>query len=174
MNLAAPEGRTRELASRINLCYLHFMPSTWTHNYYHIVFGTKHREPIIDDSLEPRLHAFLGGIAKDLGCTPYAINGYVDHVHLAVRYPSDLSHADLARHLKSRSSLWIHETFPSRHSFAWQEGYGGFTVSKSVLPRVVRYIETQKEHHREVTFTTEFMKMLRKHGTEATEEELFQ
>src|SRR5438045_1603363 len=110
------------------------MPSTWTHNYYHIVFGTKHRRPWIDGKLEGRLYPFLGGIAKDLGCTPYAINGDVEHVHLALRYPSELPHSDMARHLKARSSKWIHETYPKLREFAWQEGFGGFTVSKSVVP----------------------------------------
>ncbi|MBN8596780.1 MAG: IS200/IS605 family transposase [Planctomycetes bacterium] len=150
------------------------MPATWTHNYYHMLFGTKYRQPLIDEQLELRLHPFLAGIAKDLGCTPYAVNGYVEHVHVVVRYPSDLSHADLARHLKSRSSGWIHETFPALQHFAWQVGYGGFTVSKSVLPRVVRYVENQKEHHQRVSYTDEFLKMLRKHGTDATEEDVFE
>jgi REP element-mobilizing transposase RayT len=90
-----------------------------------------------------------------------------------VRYPSELSHSNLARNLKSRSSLWIHETFPKRRAFAWQEGYGGFTVSKSVLPRVVRYVKNQKEHHRKISFTDEFLKLLRRHGTDVTEDEVF-
>ncbi|MBX3379967.1 MAG: IS200/IS605 family transposase [Phycisphaeraceae bacterium] len=149
------------------------MPSTWTHNYYHLVFGTKHREPWIDQQLEERLFPFLGGIIKDLGGTPYAINGFVEHVHIVLRYPSDLSNSDLARHTKARSSKWIHETFPRLSRFAWQEGYGGFTVSKSVLPKVVRYVENQKEHHRKVSYVDEFMSILKRHGTDASEAEVF-
>ncbi len=149
------------------------MPSTWTHNYYHFVFGTKHREPWLTPELEDRLHPFLGGIAKNLKCTPYAINGFVEHVHVAVRYPSELSHSDLARHLKSRSSKWIHESFPKLADFAWQEGYGGFTVSKSVLPKLVRYIDNQKSHHKRLSYVDELIRLHRAHGTDVSPDELF-
>src|SRR5689334_24183079 len=98
------------------------MPSSWTQNFYHTVFAIKDRQPLITPELEPRLHAFLGGIAKDLGCTPYAIDGYVEHVHGLFRYPSDLSHADMLRNLKSRSTQWVHQTFPELRHFSWQEG----------------------------------------------------
>jgi REP element-mobilizing transposase RayT len=149
------------------------MPSTWTQNFYHLVFSTKRREPMIDAPLEERLHPFLGGICRDLACTALAINGFVDHVHLAVRYPPTLSHADLARHVKARSSQWVHETFPALGHFAWQEGYGGFTVSKSSLPKLVEYIQQQKEHHRRTSFVDEFMQILHAHGEDASFEDVF-
>jgi putative transposase len=149
------------------------MPSSWTQNYYHAVFSTKGREPLITTELEPRLHAFLGGILKELRCTPIAINGMSDHVHLLARYPSDLSHADMLRHVKSRSSAWVHETFPAAHDFAWQDGYGGFTVSQPSVPAVTHYVQNQKEHHRTLTFVEEFMEMLRRAGVEASERDVF-
>jgi len=77
------------------------------------------------------------------------------------------------RHVKSRSSKWVHETFPLLASFAWQEGYGGFTVSKSMTPMVEAYIVGQKEHHRTQDFETEFGELLRKHGIEFDEAEVF-
>jgi REP element-mobilizing transposase RayT len=137
------------------------MPRSWTQNYYHAVFSTKHREPSIETELEERLHPFLGGVARDLRCTPIAINGMADHVHVLVRYPSDLSHADLLRHLKGRSSRWIHETFPRLRSFAWQEGYGGFTLNTSILDATAEYIRTQKQHHGTMTYVQEVEAMLR-------------
>jgi REP element-mobilizing transposase RayT len=149
------------------------MPSSWTQNFYHAIFAVKNREPLITPDWEPRLHAFLGGIAKDLGCTPYAINGDIEHVHALIRYPSDLSHSDLLANLKSRSTHWVHDTFPGLRHFYWQEGYGGFTVSKSLVPDLVEYIRTQKEHHRTMSFKDEFMKLLRLNGIDADERDVF-
>ncbi|MCC6677341.1 MAG: IS200/IS605 family transposase [Phycisphaerales bacterium] len=150
------------------------MPSSWTQNHYHLVFSTRRREPLISAELEERLHPFLGGIARDLGCTALAINGTSDHVHLLLRYPSDLSHADLARHIKARSSKWMHATIPALGAFNWQEGYGGFTVSRSAVDQVRAYIAGQKEHHRRMSFQEEFMELLRRHGVEFTPSQVFQ
>src|SRR4030095_16990704 len=113
---------------------------TYTQNYYHMVFSTKHRLELITPDLEERLHPFMGGILGDLGCTPIVVNGTLDTVHLLPRSRSDFSRSDMLRHVKSRSSKWVHETFPELRVFAWQEGYGGFTVSKSVKPAVEAYI----------------------------------
>jgi REP element-mobilizing transposase RayT len=146
---------------------------TYTQNYYHMVFSTKHRLELITPDLEERLHPFMGGILGDLGCTPIVVNGTLDHVHLLTRYPSDLSHSDMLRHVKSRSSKWVHETFPELRAFAWQEGYGGFTVSKSVKPAVEAYISRQKEHHRKQDFKTEFLELLRLHEIEFDEATVF-
>ncbi len=147
------------------------MPGAWTQNFYHAVFSTKRRTPWISAEVEGRLYAFLTGIARDLDCEVLALNGMPDHVHFVVRYPGDLSHADLVRHLKGRSSKWIHETIPELREFAWQEGYGGFTVSRSALDQVVEYVKRQKEHHRRMTFEQEFMAMLEKHGMKPTEDD---
>ena len=142
------------------------MPSAWTENFYHCVFSTKHRAPMITPEVEARLYPFIGGIVRDMRCTLVAINGMRDHVHLLVRYRADLSHSDLLRHVKSRSSKWVHETFPNLDHFAWQEGYGGFTVSKSAVPSVKDYIRRQKEHHIRQDFETEFQELVRLHGIE--------
>lgn len=150
------------------------VPSAYTQNFYHAVFSTKNRASLITPEIETRLHPFLGGILRDLRCTPLAINGMPDHVHLLVRYRADLSHSDMIRHLKARSSKWINETFSMSTHFAWQEGYGGFTVSRSSVPGVKDYIERQKEHHREMDFKTEFLELLRKHGIDFDAEQVFQ
>lgn len=142
------------------------MPNSWTQNIYHAVFSTKHRMELITPELEQRLYPFVGGILKDLRCIPIAINGIADHLHLLTIYPSDLSHADLLRHVKKRSSEWIHKTFVDLREFAWQEGYGGFTVSKSAMEDVAAYIRDQKVHHRKYDSLTEFKELLRKHGIE--------
>lgn len=142
------------------------MPSSWTQNLYHGVFSTKHRLPTITPDLEERLYPFIGGILKDLRCTPIAINGTADHLHFLARYPSDLAHADMLRHVKKRSSEWIHGTFRDLQAFAWQEGYGGFTVSTSGLDDLAQYIRHQKERHQKFDSLTEFKQMLRLNGIE--------
>jgi putative transposase len=149
------------------------MPS-YTQNFYHMVFSTRHRVELITPDLETRLHPFLGGILRDLGCTPIAINGMPEHVHLLARYPAHLSHSDMLRDMKSRSSKWIHQTFPELAAFAWQENYGGFTVSTSMVPRVKNYILGQKEHHKTQDYRTEFLALLRKNRVEFDETEVFE
>jgi len=149
------------------------MGSSWTQNFYHVVFGTKLRIPSITPELEDRLFPFLRGIAKDLKCVPIAVNGMSEHVHLLIRFPSDLALADLIRHLKSRSTKWIHQTFPALREFGWQEGYGGFTVSKSSLPEVEHYIRNQKVHHASMSFEGEYLAMLRKTGWQGDLDDAF-
>lgn len=149
------------------------MPSAWTQNFYHAVFSTKQRAGLITPELEARLYPFIGGIVRDLRCTLLAINGTSDHVHLLIRYRADLSHSELLRHVKGRSSKWINDTFPQFGRFAWQEGYGGFTVSKSATASVKEYIAGQKEHHREQDFESEFLELLRRHGLEFEQGEVF-
>ncbi|HEX2838765.1 MAG TPA: IS200/IS605 family transposase [Phycisphaerales bacterium] len=150
------------------------MPRAFTQNFYHMVFSTKRRMEFITPEIEVRLYAFMGGILRDLKCASLAINGMPDHVHLLARYPSDLSHADMLRHVKSRSSKWVHETFQGSQAFAWQDGYGGFTVSKSKVGEVEAYIARQKEHHKEQDFRSEFLGLLRLHEVEFDEAEVFE
>ena len=149
------------------------MPSTYTQNYYHAVFSTKHRAPLITPELEERLYPFIGGILRDLRCTLLAINGIADHIHVLVRYRADLSHAEMLKFIKGRSSRWVDEELPQYSPFAWQEGYGGFTVSKSAVSDVERYIERQKERHKRQDFKQELMELLRLHEIEFEEGALF-
>ncbi len=149
------------------------MPSAWTQNYYHMVFSTKGRLPWITPALEARLYPFIGGILRDLRCSLIAGNGIPDHIHLLARYRADLSHSDMLRHIKSRSSKWLRESFPEQKGFSGQEGYGGFTVSKSVVPKVEAYIANQKEHHKHQDFKSEFLDLLRLHDIEFEESSVF-
>ncbi|MFM9959535.1 MAG: IS200/IS605 family transposase [Phycisphaerales bacterium] len=150
------------------------MSSAWTQLHCHLVWSTKHRQPFIDPALEPRLHAFLGGIIRDLECTPIEIGGVADHVHLLARVRADLTISDLVRHVKSRSSKWVHDTFPDRAHFAWQAGYGAFSVSNSMTEKVVKYIQRQNKHHESVSFESEFLSLLEKHGMNADRALVFQ
>jgi len=148
------------------------MPSAYTQSFYHTVFSTKHRANLITLELEARLFPFISGIIRDLRCTLLAINGMPDHIHLSIRYRPDLSHSDLLQQIKGRSSKWVNETFQGSH-FSWQEGYGGFTVSKSAVPDVESYIAGQKKHHQRQDFKSEFLELLRRHGVDCDPEEVF-
>jgi REP element-mobilizing transposase RayT len=87
-----------------------------------------------------------------------------DHVHLLVSVSKERALSDLLRTLKANSSRWIHETYPDRRGFAWQAGYGAFSVSNSGLDPVRGYIASQAEHHRRHTFQEEFVLFLQRHG----------
>ena len=148
------------------------MPSTHLSLHYHIVFGTKEHAPVIDKSWRPRLHAYLGGILKSLGGIPQAVGGVSDHVHLLVGLKATHCLADTLREVKSVSSLWVHNEiqFPS---FAWQEGYGAFTVSSSNCERVAQYIAEQEEHHRTRSFREEYLELLKRTGAKFDERYVF-
>lgn len=145
------------------------MAHTYALLYFHFVFSTKHRESLIDDELESRLHSYLGGIIKDMGGQAIKIGGIGDHVHLLVQLPATLAVANVLRDLKANSSSWVHENFSHRQQFAWQTGYGAFSVSKSKVPELEVYIERQREHHAQLTFADEYLTLLRKHGVEYDE-----
>jgi REP element-mobilizing transposase RayT len=164
LELSFPPGGRTEAA----------MPSAYTQNFYHTVFSTKHRTMLITSDLEERLYPFMGGILRDFRCTLLAINGMPDHVRLLIRYRADLSHSEMLQQIKGRSSKWINESLPQRANFSWQEGYGGFTVSKSAVPEVEAYIARQKEHHQRMDFKTEFLELLRRHGVEFDENGVFE
>ena len=103
----------------------------------------------------------------------FRIGGIEDHVHLYLRWRPDGAISDLMRAVKSRSSKWIHETFPALGSFAWQEGYAVFSVSKSQEEGVKKYIADQHEHHRKEDFQMELLRMLQKHEIEFDERYVF-
>jgi putative transposase len=149
------------------------MPKSYTQLLYHFVFATKDRRPFLEPSIGERLHPYLGGIIREQGGSAIGINGAGDHVHVFARLRQDRSVADILRALKANSSAWLHRTFPALADFAWQEGYGAFTVSASQKPRVKTYVEHQEEHHRKRSFREEFVELLQKHGIEYDERYLW-
>ncbi|MGA7616947.1 MAG: IS200/IS605 family transposase [Thermoanaerobaculia bacterium] len=144
------------------------MPSTFLALNVHIVFGTKHRRPLIRDDWRPRLHAYLGGCLKTLDTIPLEIGGISDHVHILAGIRATHRIADLLREIKSEASSWVHDELNVR-DFAWQEGYAGFSVSPSSVDGVRRYIRNQEDHHRQSTFEEEYRKLLTEAGIEFDE-----
>ena len=130
----------------------------------HCVWSTKNREPWLTLDLRERLWPYLGGIAKQNQMKTLAIGGASDHVHVLLSLPATLSVAKAIQLLKGNSSKWVRETFPKMHSFAWQEGYGAFSVGVSGVDATMAYIRNQADHHRTRSFRDEFVAMLKKHG----------
>ena len=140
------------------------MAHSYTNLLYHIVFATKDRCPCIESPIAGRLHAYLAGGIRAEGGTPIIINGTADHVHMLARLRQDKALSEVLRGIKAHSSKWVHDTFPSHPQFAWQRGYGAFTVSESQGERVRSYIADQERHHRRTTFEDEFLALLNAHG----------
>ena len=137
------------------------MAHSHTNLLYHIVFATKDRRPLIEPALAERSHAYIGGGIRAEGGSAIAANGTPNHVHILARLRQDKTLSDVLRSIKAHSSKWIHETFATHEGFAWQSGYGAFTVSQSQMERVRSYIEDQETHHRRTTFEEEFVSLLR-------------
>ena len=136
---------------------------SYVSSYFHCVFSTKERRPLIPPSLSERLWPFLGGIARKHGMKAIAIGGMADHVHILLSLPSTLSIASALQFIKGGSSKWVHDTFPEHQLFQWQIKYGAFGVSVSQLEKIIAYIEGQPEHHRKMSFKEEFVALLRRH-----------
>lgn len=138
-------------------------------NYLHIVFSTKHREALIHPPYEEELHAYLGGICKNLECTPIKIGGYNNHVHILCMLSKKIPLTELMQELKSSSSKWMKTKEASLKNFYWQNGYGAFSVNPLQIERVVTYISNQHEHHRKKTFEEEYRAFLEEYQVEYDE-----
>jgi len=126
----------------------------------HLIFSTKGRQPPIIPEMRSDLFAYLGGIVREFRGTALIINGTNDHVHLLIRIRPAQAVAEVARVVKTNSSRWAHEKWHAQ--FAWQTGYGAFSVSESNVPEVSRYIAKQPEHHRKRSFQQEFVAFSRR------------
>ena len=139
----------------------------------HFTWSTAGREPWIEPPIREDLYSFIGGIMNNKNARLISAGGVFDHIHLYASLPSTISVADFVNVVKSNSSRWIHESFSRLRNFAWQEGYGAFSVSKSEQQKVVKYIANQEHHHRTRTFKEELIKLLDKHEIEYDERYLW-
>ena len=130
----------------------------------HIVFTTADRRPWIRDEMRDRLHAYLGGIARENGMTALAVGGVSDHIHVLLSLGRTMSPAKAVQLLKAGSSKWVNESFPARERFSWQEGYGAFSIGASQRDKTITYIRRQPEHHKRISFEEEFKKLLAAYG----------
>jgi putative transposase len=138
-------------------------------NYVHLVFSTKHRHELIHPPVEAELHAYLGGICKNLECHPLKVGGHTDHIHILCMLSKKIPLMKLLEEVKSHSSKWMKTKDESLKNFYWQDGYGAFSVNPSEVDAVINYIANQKEHHRAKTFQDEYRSFLKKYNVEYDE-----
>jgi REP element-mobilizing transposase RayT len=136
----------------------------------HCVFSTKNREDLIPDEMRSRLWKYFAGIGKNHGIPVLSAGGIANHAHLLIVLPSDTSLAKAMQVLKANSSRWLGE---HGINFAWQEGYGAFSVSSSNANAVKQYIEHQPEHHGSRSYEDEFVTLLKKSGVPYDAEHVF-
>ena len=119
-----------------------------------------------DKTIRVGLHAYLGGISKQLDCAPIQIGGVEDHVHVLARFARTVTQAEWVKELKRVSNAWLKDHCRDFADFEWQGGYAVFSVSQSNLEKVKQYIAGQEEHHRKIGFQDELRALLRKHEIE--------
>ena len=147
------------------------MPHTCGNIVLHFIFSTHERRPLIKPEFRADLFAYLGGIVREMNGTALIVNGTADHVHMLLRIRPMHSAAEIVRVIKANSSKWARAKWNSR--FAWQTGYGAFSVSESNVSAVTRYIAAQEEHHRKRSFQEEFIDFLKKNGISYEEQYLW-
>ena len=122
--------------------------SAFSQLIYHFVWATKNREPLIAAEIEARLWPYIGAKCKELGYELLAVGGIEDHMHVLIELLPTMLVADVAKNLKGASSRYINKESSLPATLYWQDGYGVITLRKAEVPKVVRYIQRQKEHHR--------------------------
>jgi len=138
------------------------MARTYTKLVYHIVFSTKERIPLITGEIRDRLYPYIGGVIRGEKGSLMEIGGVADHVHILARFGAAVTISEMVKRIKGSSSHWLSQELGTW--FAWQAGYGAFTVSESQVAVVRKYIQRQEEHHKRVSFKDELISLLRKHG----------
>lgn len=149
------------------------MTQSLTDIILHIVFSTKDRNPWILPEIEQELYQYICGTSRALNCPVIRINGVSDHTHILSHLDKTIPVCTLIGKLKAHSSKWIKGKSKNYRDFAWQAGYGAFSVSRHVMDGPIQYIERQKEHHKKVTFKDEYLKMLKLANIEYDEKYLW-
>ena len=145
------------------------MGHTYVSCLIHCVFSTKGRRNMIAQDIQDRLWAYIGGIARENRMNAPAVGGAADHVHVLLSIPSTMATSKAVQLIKGGSSKWLHDSFPVMREFAWQEGYGAFSIGISALDDTIDYIERQDQHHRTTSFEEEYLAFLKKHNIDYDE-----
>ena len=149
------------------------MANTYTQLYTHIVFHTKSTGIIMRDEDLERVFQYIGGIIREEGAIPFAVGGVADHIHILTTLPKTVTLADFVRAIKAKSSKCLKTVDPYYAVFQWQEGYGAFSVSPSLLERTKKYIFGQGEHHKTKTYRDEYGETLKAYGIDYDEHYAF-
>ncbi|MFN8415859.1 MAG: IS200/IS605 family transposase [Cytophagaceae bacterium] len=149
------------------------MANTFTQLYYHIVFSTKNRTPVINEKWESKLYQYIAGIGSNKNQKILLVNGYKDHIHILISLNPNACLSDVIRDIKSGSTKYINDNNFVNFKFYWQEGYGAFSCSSSQIEKIYRYIKNQKEHHQKQTFKEEYISFLKLNQIEFDERYVF-
>jgi len=140
------------------------MPQSLSNIVVHVVFSTKCREPLIENAIRSRLHAYLATVVRNMDGECYRAGGVEDHVHLAIRMPRTIAICKVVELIKTSSSKWIKAQSEQYCTFSWQKGYGAISVNPKGLTGLCKYIECQEEHHRHIAFQGEYRNLLEDNG----------
>ena len=149
------------------------MASTLVKVDIHLIFHVKSTGIKMREEDLVRIFSYIGGIIKGMGGLPIEVGGRPDHVHFLSSLPKTMSLADFVRNVKAESSKWMKSLDKCYEQFAWQEGYGAFSVSPSLIDKTVRYIRNQAEHHQKRSFREEYRLFLEAYGIEYDERYAF-
>ena len=145
------------------------MANTYTKLNIHIVFHVKSTGITIRKEDLGLVFAYIGGIIQNVGAYPLTVGGITNHIHILATMPKTMSVSEFVQKIKANSSKWIKTIDDYYETFAWQEGYGAFCVSPTLLKKTIRYIETQEQHHHKVSVRDEFIQFLKENGIEFDE-----
>lgn len=139
------------------------MPQSLACLHIHLIFSTKNRDRVLSDRVREPLHSYMAAVLQNVGCHVHLINSVEDHVHLLFDLARDLSVSKAVEEVKKASSKWLKTQGPELAHFAWQAGYGAFSVSESNLAVVRDYVASQRSHHARQSFQDEFRAFLKRH-----------
>ncbi|MCP4697989.1 MAG: transposase [Gammaproteobacteria bacterium] len=140
------------------------MPQSLSNILVHIVFSTKNRKDLILPLIETELHAYMAKIYRNEACPALIIGGTTNHIHSLCRLERTVTTAHLLEQVKKGTSKWIKTKGREFSGFAWQTGYGAFSIGASNIDALTQYIRTQKQHHKNISFEDEYRTLLKKHN----------
>ncbi len=149
------------------------MANTYTKIFIHLVFAVKYRESVLDKSWRVEMYKYITGTVETNKQKLYVINGVEDHIHILISIDPSQAISDIVRDIKTNSSRWINQRKFTKKEFAWQSGYGAFSVSGDHIKNTIRYIERQEEHHAKKSFKKEYLKLLELYEIEYNDQYLF-
>jgi REP element-mobilizing transposase RayT len=148
-------------------------PGKFTQMYVHLIFAVKNLDAMLNKEIRSRVFEYISGIITNMDQKSIVVNGVSNHVHILIGFNSSISISETVHEIKRNSSLFINKEKLCKGKFAWQEGYGGFTYSRSQLDNVYNYIQNQEKHHQKSSFKSEYVRVLKKFEVEYDERFLF-
>lgn len=149
------------------------MANTYTQLHIQVVFAVQNRDSLIHTDWEDSLHRYITGIIQNHEHKVLQINGMSDHIHILFGMRPDQALSDLMKQIKQDSTKWINQQGFVKGRFSWQAGYGAFSYGKSQVPKVIKYIRNQKEHHRNKSFREEYLEFLKAFQIDFNESYIF-